>query len=407
MSVERRVRLVATAVCVAAFTSSWTWSFAQDARRDGKRPVTLLEVDWRKGPSLPQGFQDSQGGLIGNTLISVAGFCSGQQGVSGKADKYPRGFLKKVWGLDLGARAGHWHELPDFPGAARQGLQAVVVNDGLYCWGGFSYSEPYCYRDGHRLTRGEKHWTWTSLPDLPWPVTAGGLCAVGETIYLCGGADYDATRFYTAGNRDSRIERLGARLSAIDTTDRSARWRMLPDCPGTPRWVHAMAAVKGKLYIFGGATGSDNPAQSMYTVVDNWRYDVKSQKWDRLADLPIASGNFPSGAIVYRNRYIVLVGGYQYGGVLNPDGTTRKVYGTPDRHDPTNPMCSDIFVYDTATDEFGRATSMPLNNNLPMTVLRGDRLHLIGGEIQAAKIEGEHFGHHPDLYLIGSIRPAQ
>ena len=46
---------------------------------------------------------------------------------------------------------------------------------------------------------------------------------------------------------------------------------------------------------------------------------------------------------------------------------------------------------------------MPLNNNMPMAVVQGDRLHLIGGEIQHAVIEGEHFGHHPDLYLIGTI----
>src|SRR5437868_219992 len=87
------------------------------ARGQGKsdRLDTMLTITWRRGPDLPQGFQDSDGGVVADTLISVGGFCSGQPGVPGKASKHPRGFLKKVWGLSL--RDGRrWHELPDFPG---------------------------------------------------------------------------------------------------------------------------------------------------------------------------------------------------------------------------------------------------------------------------------------------------
>src|SRR5262245_51899481 len=112
----------------------------------------LLTITWQKGPNLAQGFQDSDGGVIGDTLISVGGFCSGQKGVPCKPGNYPRGFLKKVWGLSLKEQIARWEELPDFPGTARQGLDAVVVNDQLYCWGGFSYTAPYCYRDGYRLS---------------------------------------------------------------------------------------------------------------------------------------------------------------------------------------------------------------------------------------------------------------
>jgi len=31
------------------------------------------------------------------------------------------------------------------------------------------------------------------------------------------------------------------------------------------------------------------------------------------------------------------------------------------------------------------------------------RVYLIGGETGGSVIEGEHFGHHPDLLLVGSI----
>src|SRR5258707_383932 len=110
---------------------------------------TMLTITWRRGPDLPQGFQDSDGGVVAETLVSVGGFCSGQSGVPGKASKHPRGFLKKVWGLPL-RDGGRWSELPDFPGVARQGLEAVVVGDRLYCCGGVSYTKPVTYRDGYR-----------------------------------------------------------------------------------------------------------------------------------------------------------------------------------------------------------------------------------------------------------------
>ena len=379
---------------------------ADEPRKQRQLP-TLLTIEWKKGPNLPQGFQDSQGDIIDGWLISAGGFCSGQKGVPGKPKTYPRGFLKNVWALNLKSPAKGWRELPAFPGDARQGMQAIAVNNQIYFWGGFSYSEPYCYRDGYRLSRQADGWKWDSLPPLPWPSTAAGLCAVGSGIFITGGADYDVKQFFSATDRNGKVERLGARLLSIDTDNLKAGWHELTPCPGTPRWVHAMAAVDRKLYVFGGATGSDNAAKTTCTVVDNWKYDPTSCQWSRLADLPIASGNFPSGAIVFKKRYILLVGGYQYSNILGPEGKLGPLYGTPQRRYPNNPMCSDIFVYDTKNGVFGRATSLLLNNNLPMTVIHRGRMHLVGGEIQSAVIDQEHFGHHPDLYLVGTIRQGK
>ena len=77
------------------------------------------------------------------------------------------------------------------------------------------------------------------------------------------------------------------------------------------------------------------------------------------------------------------------------------------KHYPEKPYYSDVFVYDTRTETFGTASPLPLNNNLPMAVLERNRLHLIGGETAGAVIGGEHFGHHPDLYLIGEIKALE
>ena len=371
----------------------------------------MLDITWRRGPSFPQGLQDSKGGIIDGRLISVGGFCSGEQGVPGKPDKYPRGFLRKVWALRVGngehfdrVTADRWQSLPDFPGTARQGLDVVAHGGKLYAFGGFNYDAPYSYRDGYRLSIDEGRWRWQPLPTLPWPIAGHGSCMLDGKIYVVGGADYDAQAFHTAANRNGDTPRIGARLLALDTRKLDHGWQELPECPGTPRFVHAVAAVDGRIFVIGGAASGEAEKAGTYTVVDNWRFDPAAMRWERLPDTPVASGNFPAGAIVCRQRYILLVGGYQYGQVMRPDGSLAPVYGTPTRRYPDNPMCSDVFVFDTHTGTFGRATPLPMNNNLPMTVLDGDRIHLIGGEAGAIEIDGEHFGHHPDLYLVGTIQ---
>ena len=102
----------------------------------------MLELAWSAAPPMPQGMQDNDGGIIGDHLVMVGGFCHGIDD-DWKPGKYPRGFLKKAWALDLKNGAKGWQGLPDFPGAARQEMYGLSVSDEVYLWGGFSYTEPY------------------------------------------------------------------------------------------------------------------------------------------------------------------------------------------------------------------------------------------------------------------------
>lgn len=374
-----------------------------------------LDIDWSLGPDLPQGFQDSDGGMLGTQLITVGGFCSGglPEDNRRKPGRYPRGFLKKTWSLDIAQPDANWIALPEFPGAARQGLFSVVVDETLYCWGGFSYDAPFCYADGYRLQRQSGgDWQWQPLPSLPGNITSAGLSAVGSMIFLSGGADYDGvTGFFTEHDREKQSPRLGARLFTLDTKRLELGWQLQPECPGTPRFVHTVQTVNGQLYVIGGATGDFVKEGQRYgycTVVDNWRFDPIEKKWNRLRDLPVSSGNFPkSSNLVLQNRYIVLPGGHQYGHVANPDGTVRAAYGAASRKRPESGLHNDVFIYDTITNRFGTGTALPIDNNLPMSVIRGDQLYLIGGETGGGEINGKYYGHHPDLLLIGKLKLAE
>jgi N-acetylneuraminic acid mutarotase len=365
----------------------------------------MVKITWTRGPNLPQGYQDSDGGFIGNTLISVGGFCSGlKEDNAKKPGIYPRGFLKKTWGLDVSSTSPRWQNLPEFPGAARQGLFAAVVNEHLYLMGGFSYEQPFSYDDGWKLSKTDSGWAWSPLPKLPWKLTSAGAAVVGSKIYVVGGADYDGVNgFHTDADRGKSTPRLGARMLVLDTQHLAAGWKELAQCPGTPRFVHAVQAVGERIYVIGGATGLPT-----YTVVDNWMFDTSTETWTRVRDLPIASGNFPkSSNLLFQNRYIVLPGGYQYGQVINPDGSLRPPYGKPSNLNKGTGLFNDVFVYDVESNRFGTADGMPIDNNLPMTVVRGERIYLLGGETGGGIVEGEFYGHHPDLLLIGHMQAIE
>ncbi len=187
----------------------------------------MLGITWSRGPNLPQGFQDSDGGVVGHTLVTACGFCQGKQQIASKPGRYPRGFLNKAWGLDLQNPAAGWMRLPDFPGVARQEVFAIVVDDALYCWGGFNYSSPFCYRDGYRLCQRRGDWAWDSLPALPSPVGSSGhlrhrlenlcvrWCRLRLDAVLHGRRPRGSQQAVGIAAAGARYERPGGRLEVV------------------------------------------------------------------------------------------------------------------------------------------------------------------------------------------------
>jgi hypothetical protein len=370
----------------------------------------MLSIDWSTGVHLPQGMQDNAVGLAGDWLLSVGGFCSGADD-DWKPGIYPRGFLDKAWGLNLEHTNLGWQTLPSLPAAARQGMLTTTVGEALYVWGGFSYTEPYTYADGYRLSRKNGDWDWTSMPPLPSPAAWAGVCAIGSNIYALGGTDYDAQRFYTLNNRSGDVQRLGARLLVLDTKKPNAGWKAVASLPGTPRALTSVAVVNSNIYVIGGIGVLENGGYA--NVVDNWRYDPAADTWKRLRDCPISATGGSSDRIVFDDRYVLLPSGYQYGVVQRPDGTSAEHYGTPHKVErlwkqhptfETTHYYNHVFVYDTKTNLFGTATHLPMDDVASITVIKGDTAYIFPGETGGFEWKDEYFGHHPEFVLKGTLK---
>jgi len=369
----------------------------------------MLAFEWSAGKHMPQGMQDNHVTLINDWLVSVGGFCQGGDD-DWKPGIYPRGFLNKAWGLDLKNVDSGWVDLPSYPGEPRQATQGARVNGALYLWGGFSYTKPFTYKDGYRLSHVDNIWQWTPLPPLPSPSCWAGISSIGSRIYAVGGADYDAKSFHTLTDRTGAIKRFGARLIVFDTNNPKAGWASLSPCPGTPRCLTTASVVDGKIYVMGGV--GVMTSGTYCNVVDSWRYDPNQDTWERLRDMPISGTGSTSSLIVYEDRYLLLPCGYQYNRIMKPDGSIVPKYGTPSKvkrtwkqHSryKTTSYYNHCFVYDTKTNLYGTATALPFDDVGSITVVSGDTVYIFPGETGGFEWEGEYFGHHPEFVLKGKI----
>ena len=86
------ILLCASTACAVCFMMVPSGSGLDDTPRKQTDIRRLFTITWRKGPNLPQGLQDSDGGIIDGILITVCGFCGGEKAPD-KPGVYPRGFL--------------------------------------------------------------------------------------------------------------------------------------------------------------------------------------------------------------------------------------------------------------------------------------------------------------------------
>jgi len=124
---------------------------------------------------------------------------------------------------------------------------------------------------------------WVAHAPKPTGVANAGAAAVGSMVYVPGG--YDAA---------------GRVLDMLEIYDVAAEtWAQGPSLPA-PRCAYALAAIQGRVYLFGGWDGR----RYVDTV---FRYDPAVFQWEELAPMPVALG-FQAVAVVDDRAY--LIGGY-------------------------------------------------------------------------------------------------
>jgi hypothetical protein len=344
-------------------------------------------IRWREGPEYPLGIQDSAFEVLDGRAISAGGFTRWPKD---SVAKYPgifggakNGFTNATFVFDPRDPARGWKRIEDIPGPRRQAAAAAVAGGALYAIGGFNYDAPYTYRSVYRLKPVSGGWRWEDVPaDLPWPVCEAGVGVVGRIIYLICGADFcpqpGATDcdFNIAGRRGAPV---GRSILALDTANPRAGWRQVTQLPGTPRFDTCAAVAAGKIYVFSGVHREPLPKPGGYAnVVDAWSFDVESERWERLPDLPHRCNQH---AVTYKDRYLLLLGAYRYGVTRRMDGSLDEVY-TPEekKRDWKQFFEPTVMVYDTRTSRFAETDPLLDATSYPMAAVDGDTVYALGGE---------------------------
>ena len=300
----------------------------------------MLHIDWRRLGDLPIGVEDNSGGFLDDETL-VCGFGLGCEAGS-------RGFLancsssrdKACWsrpGALLNVNTYHgdphhgawfsrmyvantsdartsqqWSELPLPPLSPRQGTCGATdpktgsffVGGGWSEWGPF----PCGHTDVARLQRSPTgEYSWTSLPDLPHPVVFGAMSVVNGHVFVFGADRYAFPKpphpTPACGSFPPMLYELA------DPNNLAAGWLSHSFPSGKAGRVSqvggAMASSGTHLILIGGGNEEE------YSTGGNWRFDLMTKKWDRLADSPVAQifGFGGHNNAIFLNRYMLLVGG--------------------------------------------------------------------------------------------------
>jgi len=135
------------------------------------------------------------------------------------------------------------------PWSGRYGHSCVVVSDTLWLISGKRYEQDRFtyFRDVWRTSDGV-NWTQATA-GAPWHGRAAhAALAFDNKLWVLGGGYYEGTW----------VDEHLVLLNDVWYSSDGATWTELPDTPWSPRSGHAAAVFKGKLWIFGGSTISDN-----------------------------------------------------------------------------------------------------------------------------------------------------
>jgi hypothetical protein len=193
-----------------------------------------------------------------------------------------------VAGYDI--RRDRWSTVRDMPLALNHAT--AVAHDGrLYVHGGYRGARDLSRATGALLRYDPRGGRWRRLRSSPTPRAAHAAAAVGDRLYVAGGANESGS------------------LRSLEVYDfRRGRWSRGPSFPGPARNHTTGVASGGRFYVLAGRDSGNLTAAE--------RYDPRRRAWEELPPLRTARGGIASARL--RDGRIVVFGGER----LEPGGTT-------------------------------------------------------------------------------------
>jgi N-acetylneuraminic acid mutarotase len=231
----------------------------------------------------------------------------------------------------------------------------------IYAFGGFVYPQsgpPAWVPINNAWEYDPATDAWKALAPMPSKRGSPVAAVVGDKIYVIGGATT------LPGTTDPAINQSTPQLclGTVEEYDPEKNtWRERSSMP-TPRNHTTAGVVNGKIYVLGGRVGAAfiNLASDISVVEE---YDPATDKWSApRARMPTARSAV--GSAVYNGRVYVAGGEFQDPHMM---ATFRSVE-----------------AYDPATNTWTIMPSMPVSRHGLAAGVIGNRLILVGGDVQSS-----------------------
>ncbi len=217
---------------------------------------------------------------------------------------------------------------------------------------------------------------YASYPQLPEGVSNNAVAKVSTTKgdYLISFTGLAAEKDYQAVHNKV----WGVNLSTADS-----QWQALKPVPFVAPLAGRLASIAvgidEKAYVFGGYTVAKNHEE--ISTVDNYQFDILTNHYQRIADMPVAVDD--TAASVYQQRYIYLFGGWHNDGNVNL-----------------------VQVYDTKTDTWEQASPIPAPAVFGQAVaMSGNKIVLCDGVKVQANIGKRRNYQSSPVCLFGKVNP--
>lgn len=250
---------------------------------DEPSPSEFTEVRWQEVAKAPLGVTEAQGTVVDGKLYVFGGYVSWIP------------FCTTTQAHVYDSSRDIWSRLPDFP---EPWTHAGVATDGrdIYVAGGYNNS-PNCTRDEVATTAIWKlnvdTKIWSIVTRLPQARGSGGLVVIGRNLHFFGGTD------------TGRIDKSEHWMFPLDG---SVGWKSLAPLPDGRSHV-GYAVLGGKIYAIGGQFSYEANAKTQALV---HAYTPGSNRWEKVASLPLPLSHISSTTFVMDGRIIILGGERAY-----------------------------------------------------------------------------------------------